>query len=206
MSENRQANLLLHICCAPCAEYPLEVLLSEGKRVRGLFYNPNIHPAVENKRRLDGVRKLCHQMDLACDYTPEVEQQIWEQGPEDTPGRLCAFCYRLRLYHAAQRARALGIPAFTTTLLVSPYQQHDLICDLAERAAFAAGVDFYYRDFRSGFRHGQDLARKHGLYRQKYCGCIDSLRASRFKDRIQAEHQALLDHAQRPATSDDAHT
>ena len=36
------------------------------------------------------------------------------------------------------------------------------------------GVEFYYRDFRPGFREGQAKAREMGLYMQKYCGCIFS--------------------------------
>lgn len=193
MSESNNSSLLLHICCAPCAEYPLAALAAEGIQPTGLFFNPNIHPAVENKRRLEGVRWLVQHLGMECEWIPTVEQQIWERGPDHGEGRLCAFCYRLRLDKAAQKARERGLRAFTTTLLVSPYQKHDLIGDLAERAAFDAGVQFLYRDFRPGFRRGQEMAREHGLYRQKYCGCVDSLRASRFRDRIQAEHQALLD-------------
>ena len=36
------------------------------------------------------------------------------------------------------------------------------------------GVPFLYRDFRVGFREGQDKARELELYMQKYCGCIFS--------------------------------
>ena len=36
------------------------------------------------------------------------------------------------------------------------------------------GLTFLYRDFRPGFREGQNEARELGLYMQKYCGCIFS--------------------------------
>jgi hypothetical protein len=50
--------ILLHICCAPCAVYPLRVLEDEGSKVFGFFYNPNIHPYQEYRRRLETVEQL----------------------------------------------------------------------------------------------------------------------------------------------------
>ena len=38
---------LLHICCAPCANQPIEVLRGDGIEVAGFWYNPNIHPFTE---------------------------------------------------------------------------------------------------------------------------------------------------------------
>ena len=46
------------------------------------------------------------------------------------------------------------IDAFTTTLLVSPYQKHDELIEVCEEMAAMAGVEFLYRDFRVGFREG----------------------------------------------------
>lgn len=42
--------LLMHICCGPCAIYPLKELRTKGFEVTGLFYNPNIHPYREYKK------------------------------------------------------------------------------------------------------------------------------------------------------------
>ena len=67
-----------------------------------------------------------------------------------------------------------GFDAFTTTLLVSPYQNHELLIQVAEEMAEKYGVKFLYRDFRPGFREGQAEARELGLYMQKYCGCVFS--------------------------------
>ena len=193
MPDRSETKILLHICCAPCAEYPLAILMDEGVGVHGYYYNPNIHPAVEHRRREEGVRWLTDKRGIDCLYDDTVLQEIWEQGDEHHEGRLCERCYGMRMRKAAQMTRELGLEAFTTTLLVSPYQKHDLLRDQAEKAARAAGVRFLYRDFRTGFRVGQDMARADGLYRQKYCGCIDSLNDSRFKNRILGEHQALTD-------------
>jgi hypothetical protein len=80
----------------------------------------------------------------------------------------------MRLYPTAQLAKELGADAFTTTLLISPYQNHDLLVRVAEEAAQAAGVQFAYYDFRPGYRESVRLSREMGLYRQPYCGCIFS--------------------------------
>jgi hypothetical protein len=96
------------------------------------------------------------------------------------------MCYDLRMQKVAEEAKANGISAFSTTLLVSIYQNHEEVAEAAERAADRVGVSFVYRDFRDGYRKGQDMAKEDGLYRQKYCGCILSLEESKFRDKIYA--------------------
>jgi len=81
-------------------------------------------------------------------------------------------------------AKKLGIEAFSTTLLVSPYQNHEAIIASAAKASRETGVDFVCRDFRPGYREGQNMAKNDELYRQKYCGCIFSLEESAFRDKI----------------------
>jgi predicted adenine nucleotide alpha hydrolase (AANH) superfamily ATPase len=80
----------------------------------------------------------------------------------------------MRLGRTAQYAREHSFDAFTSSLFVSPYQQHDLMRQVAEDAARRFGVRFFYRDFRPYFRAGQDRARELGFYMQKYCGCVFS--------------------------------
>ena len=86
----------------------------------------------------------------------------------------CGECYAMRLEHTAQFAAQHGFDSFTTTLLVSPYQNHELLRQTAEEAGRHWGVTFLYRDFRPGFRDGQQQARELGFYMQKYCGCVFS--------------------------------
>lgn len=197
--------ILVHICCAPCAEYPLRILAEEGFSLHGYFYNPNIHPAEEHRRRMDGVRKLAAMRELPMVYDGENLQLLWEITDDRRPGRMCQACYDMRMRRVAEFTRDTGLTQFTTTLLVSPYQQHDMIHEAAERAAFNAGVSFFYRDFRPGFRAGQEMARSDGLYRQKYCGCVDSLETSQFRDRIFQEHAAMRDLSAAPGSSGNFH-
>ena len=91
-------------------------------------------------------------------------------GKKDAPER-CEICYRMRLERTASFAAQHGYDAFSASLLVSPYQKHDLIKSLCEEMALKYGIDFLYRDFRPFFRQGQSIARSRGLYMQKYCGC-----------------------------------
>ena len=83
-------------------------------------------------------------------------------------------CYEMRLYAAAKTAKAEGFDSFTSSLFISPYQKHELMREVAERAAAEYGVTFLYRDFRPYFRAGQARARELGFYMQKYCGCVFS--------------------------------
>ena len=94
------------------------------------------------------------------------------------------YCYPVRLEQTAKYAKENGFDTISTTLLVSPYQKHDIIKELGEVISKKYGVEFLYRDFRVGFREGQAKAREIGLYMQKYCGCIFS-EEDRYKNKIE---------------------
>ena len=166
--------LLLHICCAPCSIMCIETLRGEGIEPVGFWDNPNIHPFTEFRMRRNTL----------VDYAKEIGLSLVVEGGYglrpfleavggDFDGR-CPVCYRLRMRSAARYAAENGFTHFTTTLLISPYQNHELLAQTAREAAEEFGVSFLYRDFRPSFREGQDRARAMGLYMQKYCGCIFS--------------------------------
>ena len=165
--------LLLHMCCAPCSTFPLSQLRQEGIEPEGVYFNPNIHPIEEFERRRETVAKFAEIKDLKVEYFDDFRQPEWESFSGTGEAR-CTMCYAVRLKKTAELAAAGGYDAFTTSLLVSPYQKHDLIKQLGEKYAAQYGVGFLYRDFRPGFRQGQQEAKELGLYRQKYCGCIIS--------------------------------
>lgn len=165
---------LLHICCAPCANQCVEVLRGEGMEVYGLWYNPNIHPFTEYRARRNCLRGYAEDVSL-----PLIEKNDYALRPfvravaEDIGGR-CGKCYEMRLFEAAKQAKEGGFDGFTSSLFISPYQNHDLMTETAQRAAEEYGVKFLYRDFRPYFKAGQDYAREHEFYMQKYCGCVFS--------------------------------
>ena len=83
----------------------------------------------------------------------------------------------MRLEAAASVAKRGRYDAFSTTLLYSKFQKHDLIRQTAEAVSQKFDVPFYYEDFRTGWKEGIQLSKQQNLYRQKYCGCIYSERA-----------------------------
>ena len=165
---------LLHICCAPCANQCVEVLRGDGLEVAGYWYNPNIHPFTEYRARRNTVREYAAAIEL-----PVIERDDYGLRPfvrevaEDIGGR-CIKCYEMRLFDTARAAAEGGFDGFTSSLFISPYQNHELMKETAERAAFQYGVKFEYRDFRPYFKAGQEKARELGFYMQKYCGCVFS--------------------------------
>lgn len=166
--------LLLHICCGPCACYPLAVLAAEEAAVTGFFFNPNIHPYQEFQRRLTALAELAAATGLAVEYERAYGLREYLRQVVFHEEERCPICYRMRLAAAAQKAAELGMDAFSTTLLYSRYQRHELIREIGEEEGRRAGVPFFYRDFRVGWQQGITRSKELGLYRQPYCGCIYS--------------------------------
>lgn len=166
--------VLMHICCGPCAVYPVQRLRQQGYEVEGFFYNPNIHPYQEFRRRLEAVRQFGSETGLAIEVeecyglVAFLRQVVFHEQER------CGHCYDMRLRQTVQQAAARGIEAFSTTLLYSRYQNHPLLIEKCEQLADSYGVRFLYEDFRIGWQQGIDESIRMGLYRQPYCGCIYS--------------------------------
>ncbi|MFH1147072.1 MAG: epoxyqueuosine reductase QueH [Pseudomonadota bacterium] len=168
------SSILIHICCAPCTIHPLKILRGGSARITGFFYNPNIHPYLEFKRRLDTLKEYSAQTNLSVIFEEDYGMRDFLRlvvGHEDDR---CRSCYAIRLRKTAETARENGYSAFTTTLLYSRYQKHDLIISIAEDMSRQYAVPFYYHDFRQGWEEGISEAKALKLYRQPYCGCIYS--------------------------------
>ncbi|MFH0912795.1 MAG: epoxyqueuosine reductase QueH [Candidatus Omnitrophota bacterium] len=167
--------LLLHTCCAPCLIYPLERLIKQGFEVEGFFYNPNIHPLAEYQNRRQAVEDFSRTASLSVIYPEYLPSQYFQEVnlKEKDPGR-CSLCWTFRLKATAKTAKEKGFDSFSTTLLVSPYQNQDLLKKIGSAISEVEGVNFYYEDFRPGFKQAHDLAKAHGIYCQKHCGCIYS--------------------------------
>ncbi len=166
--------LLLHICCGPCATYPTKVLRESGHDIHGFFYNPNIHPLAEHNLRLDSAKKFLEISGISATIHDEYEVEEYFRRVVYREGNRCAACYHLRLEKAARVALNRGFDAFTTSLLVSPYQKHDLLREIGQSIGMQRGIEFYYKDFRPGWSRTREMSREMGLYRQRYCGCIYS--------------------------------
>lgn len=165
---------LLHICCAPCANQPIEVLRTDGFEVTGFWFNPNIHPFTEYRARRNCLRDYAVQIELPVIEKNDYALRPFVRAVAEDIGNRCGKCYEMRLYEAARQAAEGGFDSFTSSLFISPYQNFDLMREVAERAAMEYEVEFLFRDFRPYFRAGQEKARELGFYMQKYCGCVFS--------------------------------
>ena len=167
-------SLYLHICCAPCAAFSVPALQEEGLQVRGYFHNPNIHPFPEYLRRSEALTIYQSDLGIDVDYADDYRPEEYFAAVIDSLDERCRHCYELRLRSTAREARRRKSDAFSTTLLFSIYQKHDLLREVGEKIAGEESVTFLYRDLRPGWREGHDLYRPSGLYRQNYCGCVFS--------------------------------
>ena len=166
--------LLLHSCCAPCSIKCVETLREEGIEPTLFWYNPNIHPVTEYRNRRDALRSWAQDENLELVQEDEYGLRKFIDSVYPNYGARCNYCYRVRLENSVIKAKELGFTHFSTTLLISPYQNHDMIKSIAQELSEQYGVEFLYRDFRPYFREGQRIARQKGIYMQKYCGCIFS--------------------------------
>jgi epoxyqueuosine reductase len=165
--------LLLHTCCGPCFLGVWEDLKTKQIEVVNYYFNPNIYPEDEYSRRLEGLQTAAKGKSssvIIAEYEPKRYLVAVKGFENDFPNR-CTYCYKLRLEETAKYAKEHSYDAFSTTLLVSPYQQHAILKQLGEEIGARYGIDFYYTDWRPFFRKGQDEARFIPIYRQKYCGC-----------------------------------
>jgi epoxyqueuosine reductase len=166
--------ILLHSCCGPCSIYPVKKVRELGYEVMGYFYNPNIHPYTEWKQRRDTLKSFAESIDFKLIIHDEYELDEFLRGVVHRESKRCQTCYHIRLRKTAQVAKAGNFDAFSTTLLISPFQDHNLIKEIGEAIGVEIGIPFYYYDFREGFKESVEVSKVEGMYRQQYCGCIYS--------------------------------
>jgi predicted adenine nucleotide alpha hydrolase (AANH) superfamily ATPase len=172
--------ILLHTCCAPCLIYPAKKLKKDGMSVSGFFYNPNIFPEEEYQRRRMALAELSAGNDAAEVIYPEYDPGQFSQAIKENtekPGR-CSACFSLRLEKTAQFAKENGFDSFSTTLLVSPYQNQEVIKKIGEEISRQLNIAFHFENFRPGFAQAHKEAKIKGIYCQKYCGCSYSMKTS----------------------------
>jgi len=166
--------LLLHVCCGPCLTFPAGWLRERKTPFQAFFFNPNIHPYGEFRKRLEAAETFAEKQGIQAHLDRTYGLVEFIRAVAGKESERCEFCYRWRLEATARRAKELGCKAFSTTMLVSPYQKHERLQVLGEDVGRQHGVEFFYADWREGYRRGIQIARDAGLYRQRYCGCIYS--------------------------------
>lgn len=179
--------VLMHTCCAPCSVYCIEALQKENIDITTYWYNPNIHPYTEYKARRDCFKDYMESINIPYIINENYGlREFTKNVIDDLENRCVNYCYKSRIEVAVKYAKEQGYDAFTSTLFVSPYQKHDELKRICEELSEKYKIPFLYRDFRVGFREGQNKARELGLYMQKYCGCIFS-EEDRYRKQIEKD-------------------
>lgn len=175
--------LFLHSCCAPCSSYVLEYL-SRFFEITVFYFNPNIAPEEEYRKRVEEQKRLIEQLPAVHPirfvegrYEPEEFYQRvkgLEQEPEG--GARCRVCFALRLEETARLAAEGGYDYYTTTLSISPLKNAQILAQTALEMGEKWGVSWLPSDFKKkeGYKRSIQLSADYNLYRQNYCGCVFS--------------------------------
>jgi len=180
--ENVNKNgMLLHICCAPCSTYVIEILRKDFF-ITAYFYNPNIHPEEEYLHRMNEMKGYAEKLSLPfLDGPYEVDEWFkCIRGLEMLGERSerCVMCYRMRLEKTAILAKEKGMDFFATTLSISPHKDASQINRTGKELSKKYGISFLEADFKKkdGFKISIRMSKELGFYRQNYCGCLFSKR------------------------------
>jgi len=180
-----EKEILLHVCCAPCAGSVVERLLAEGWRVTLYWCNPNIFPQEEYAKRLEEVERwsqknkteLIKEKEEYNDWLRQVEGLASEMEG----GARCQTCYTIRLEKTAEKAKMHNIPHYASTLTNSRHKKAEIINPIGEKFAKKYGVGFLARDWKKqgGELRSVEICQEENFYRQDYCGCEFSIRKGR---------------------------
>ena len=183
IKSEKTPSLFLHACCAPCSSYVLEYL-SGYFNITLFYYNPNISPESELKKRFDELERLINDMPLKNPVTLIAGKYDSDsffdmaKGMEDMRegGERCFKCYELRMRETAKCARDAGFDYFTTTLSISPHKNAQKLNEIGKNLSKEFNINYLYSDFkkRGGYKRSCELSAIYGLYRQDYCGCVFS--------------------------------
>ena len=169
-------SVLVHCCCAHCAAYTVDYWRQQGYEVSALWYNPNIHPYMEHQHRLEAMESLAQEVNLPLIITEGYDVIDYFRQVAGHESQRCQYCFELRLLRTAEAAHQAGFNAFTSSLLISPHQKHDLLREIGNKISKEKGIDFLYTDLRKRYSDSRHMTKPLNLYRQQYCGCVYSER------------------------------
>lgn len=181
--------ILVHMCCAPCASASGERLMLEDYEVVLYFSNSNIYPEAEYQKRLAHAYKLAGHWEVIVEEDT-YDHAVWREkikGFEYEPekGARCTQCFKYSLTRTAELCDRLNLPAFTTTLTLSPHKVSRQIFELGR--AFPKYLPFDFKK-KHGFLRSLQLSEELDLYRQDYCGCEFSLADTQKRNEAKANN------------------
>jgi len=173
--------MLMHVCCANCLLYPYD-FLKDRYNITFYYYNPNIHPEDEYKKRLSEVIRVSEKLGVEL-VVGQYDTGRWFKLAGSFPdepegGKRCRICFSMRLRRTALYALRNNFDFFVTSLSVSPHKNAGIINAEGEKASSGLKIVYLPADFKKndGFKKTMQMSRKHGIYRQNYCGCVYSMK------------------------------
>lgn len=187
--------ILVHTCCTACFSHVFPLLRQAGFEVIAFFNHPEIDDKTEFDNRLDDLKRYCQENNIklienAYDptefeaiTTPFKDQRSLKyiNDKERYRRRRCQLCNSMALQKTVEQAKKIKIKYFTTTLLCSPYKDHDQLIEIGNEKSLDYDLNFYYEDFRKGYWRGRNYGRNHDVYLPTYCGCTESLKEKRLE-------------------------
>jgi len=191
----KKEKILVHVCCAACASHVFSELKKDGYEVIAFFFNPEIQGKTEYDKRLSDVERLCleseielivPEYDTGLFFNPllpfqEINSIKYITDKNRYRRKRCELCITLLIETSANQAKKLKIKKFTSSMLCSPYKDHNQIWDQGVQSAENGKIMFFYKDFRKGYWMGRNFARNHDMSIPGYCGCSESLSEGRLE-------------------------
>ncbi|MFA5628938.1 MAG: epoxyqueuosine reductase QueH [Dehalococcoidales bacterium] len=167
-------SILIHCCCAHCTAYTVQYWQEQGYDVTALWYNPNIHPYMEHQYRLEAMETLAKNLNFKLIVVEGYDFVEYFRRVVGHETERCGLCFDMRLSKTVETATELGINYFTSTLLISHQQKHDLLKEMCEKLSQDSKSTFLYADLRKRYSDSRRITKPMDLYRQQYCGCVYS--------------------------------
>ena len=173
--------MFLHACCGPCASEVAPYFAQQGHKITLFYFNPNIQPLAEFEIRRQGLMFFAQEKNFPLLISKDYKPLDFLEKTLPIKENRCSYCYALRLEKTGRKAKELGFQSFSTTLLVSPYQEYEKIREIGSQIAQKLDLEFLAPDLSHLYRQTIETAQKLNLYRQNYCGCQIS-EFARFRD------------------------
>lgn len=187
--------IFVHACCTACASHVFSQLKKAGFDVVAYFYNPELEDKEEYDRRLDSLKDYCKENDVEIiegenhlqDFTDltnsfkDANSIKYISDKDRYKRKRCYLCNSMLMQKTIEQAKRRRIKYFSTTLLCSPYKNHDEIIEISNEKALDYTMNFYYQDFRKGYWMGRNYARNHQVHIPQYCGCAESMKEGRLE-------------------------
>ena len=179
---DHKPKLLLHSCCGPCSSSVIE-LLKKYFDITVYYYNPNIYPESEYRKRVEEQKKVLSIFNGLPLVEDTYDYSIYEEKTsglenEVEGGKRCKNCIEFRMEKACIYAKENNFDYFTTTLSVSPHKNSKMINEIGFELENKYFMPYLYSDFKKkdGYKRSIELSKEYNIYRQDYCGCKHSIK------------------------------